>query len=116
MMNRLARWSVMGRRDFNESLITVVKLSGVLQAFNGPAKSPAARRLLYLDRVTKWIERAFATGIKPAAVAISINSPGGSPVQSDLIHRLIRRHAERTKIPVYTCAEDVAASGGYWLM
>lgn len=39
-MNRLARWSIMGRKDFNEALITVVKLSGVLQAFTGPARAP----------------------------------------------------------------------------
>jgi hypothetical protein len=40
VMNRLARWSIMGRKDYNESLITVVKLSGVLQALTGPARAP----------------------------------------------------------------------------
>lgn len=39
-LNRLARWSVMGRKDFNEALVTVVRLSGVLQAFSGPARAP----------------------------------------------------------------------------
>lgn len=115
-MNRLARWSIMGRKDFNEALITVVKLSGVLQAFTGPARAPQARRLLYLDRVEKWFARAFTKGLKPAACAVAINSPGGSPVQSELIFGLIRRLSKSTGIPVYTFAEDVAASGGYWLM
>ena len=60
------------------------------------------------------IERAFAKG-KPSAVALLINSPGGSPVQSALIAARIRRLAEEKKIPVHAFVEDVAASGGYWL-
>jgi signal peptide peptidase SppA len=49
-------------------------------------------------------------------VALSINSPGGSPVQSELIYNYIRELAEKNKIPVYTFAQDVSASGGYWLL
>ena len=60
------------------------------------------------------IERAFAKG-KPKAIALSVNSPGGSPVQSSLIASRIRRLADEQKIPVYGFCEDVAASGGYWL-
>ena len=60
------------------------------------------------------IERAFTRG-KPAAVALIINSPGGSPVQSSLIAARIRRLAEEKKVPVHAFVEDVAASGGYWL-
>ena len=60
------------------------------------------------------IERAFAKG-KPDAVALQINSPGGSPVQSSLIAARIRRLAAEKDIPVYAFVEDVAASGGYWL-
>ena len=60
------------------------------------------------------IEKAFARG-KPKAVALAINSPGGSPVQSALIAARIRRLAEEKKIPVHAFVEDVAASGGYWL-
>jgi signal peptide peptidase SppA len=60
------------------------------------------------------LERAFAKkGI--AAVAITVNSPGGSPVQSALIHARIRELAAEHKLPVYVFCEDVAASGGYWL-
>ena len=48
-------------------------------------------------------------------MALVINSPGGSPVQSSLIAARIRRLAEDKKLPVYAFVEDVAASGGYWL-
>jgi signal peptide peptidase SppA len=60
------------------------------------------------------IERAFKRG-KPTAVALVINSPGGSAVQSSLIAARIRRLAEEKKIEVHSFVEDVAASGGYWL-
>ncbi len=60
------------------------------------------------------IEKAFKRG-KPAAVALLINSPGGSPVQSSLIGARVRRLAEEHAIPVHAFVEDVAASGGYWL-
>lgn len=60
------------------------------------------------------IEKAFGRG-KPVAVALEINSPGGSPVQSSLIGARIRRLAEEKGIPVFAFVEDVAASGGYWL-
>lgn len=59
------------------------------------------------------IERAFAK--KPAAVALAINSPGGSAAQSAMIAARIRRLADEKKIPVYAFCEDAAASGGYWL-
>jgi signal peptide peptidase SppA len=59
------------------------------------------------------IEKAFK--MKPAAVALVINSPGGSPVQSSLIAARIRRLAQEHQVPVHAFVEDVAASGGYWL-
>jgi signal peptide peptidase SppA len=71
-------------------------------------------RALTLAGKASAIERAFKfSGL--TAVALSINSPGGSPVQSALIFRRIRQLAEEKGIPVLTFAEDVAASGGYWL-
>jgi signal peptide peptidase SppA len=72
------------------------------------------RPALTFKSVGPLIERAFA---KPgiAAVAISINSPGGSPVQAALIHARIRELAAENNIPVLVFCEDVAASGGYWL-
>ncbi len=60
------------------------------------------------------LENAFRKG-KPKAVALELNSPGGSPVQSSLIAARIRRLSEETEVPVYAFVEDVAASGGYWI-
>ena len=52
---------------------------------------------------------------KPKVVAISINSPGGSPVQSHLIYSYIKQMAKKNKTEVIIFAEDVAASGGYFI-
>ncbi|MCL4186584.1 MAG: S49 family peptidase [Rhodobacteraceae bacterium] len=60
------------------------------------------------------IERAFRRG-RPKAVALVVNSPGGSPVQSSLIAARIRRLAGERGLPVHAFVEDMAASGGYWL-
>ena len=60
------------------------------------------------------LDRAFAMK-RAAAVAIIVNSPGGSPVQSSLLYRRIRQLAQEKRLPVFAFAEDVAASGGYWL-
>ena len=72
------------------------------------------RPALTLKSSNDLLERAFGRkGL--AAVAISVNSPGGSPVQSALIHARIRDLAAENKVPVLVFCEDVAASGGYWL-
>lgn len=69
---------------------------------------------LTIAATARNLERAF--GIKKAkAVALIINSPGGSPVQSSLIYKRIRALAQEKELPVYAFAEDVAASGGYML-
>lgn len=87
--------------------VSVVRLHGAIgMAGRGGGLSDAA--------LAPVIERAFRKG-KPVAVALSINSPGGSPVQSSLIAARIRRLADETKTPVHAFVEDVAASGGYWL-
>ncbi len=65
------------------------------------------------ESLAPLIDKAFK--LKPAAVALLINSPGGSAVQSSLIAARIRRLADEKKIPVHAFVEDVAASGGYWL-
>ena len=67
-----------------------------------------------LEGTRKKIEEAF----KPerlAAVLVTVNSPGGSPVQSDLITSYLQLQARKTKVPVTVFVEDMAASGGYWL-
>ncbi|MBI1391627.1 MAG: S49 family peptidase [Alphaproteobacteria bacterium] len=81
---------------------------------NGPIGAASRGRGLSFARVRPLIESAF----KPSgltAVALSINSPGGSPVQSRLIFAAIRRAAEKKKVPVLAFIEDVGASGGYIL-
>ncbi|MCK0169061.1 S49 family peptidase [Jannaschia sp. S6380] len=87
--------------------VTLVRLQGIIAA-NG------ARGTLNHASLAPVLERAFRKG-KPRAVAIAINSPGGSPVQSSLIAAHIRNLAEELEVPVHAFVEDVAASGGYWL-
>ena len=87
-------------------IVSVLRLSGMIAA--------GGRSQLNDQTLAPYIEKAFSKG-KPAAVALVINSPGGSPVQSALIAARIRRLADEKKIPVYAFVEDVAASGGYWL-
>lgn len=90
------------------SLIPVLRFSGTIGMV-----SPL-RPGLTLSTSAAAIEKAFSMrGAK--AVAIQINSPGGSPVQSVLIYKRIRALAEEKKLKVYVFAEDVAASGGYLL-
>lgn len=88
--------------------INVIELYGVIGGV-----SPG-RKGLTLQRLEKSIETAF----KPddlSAVALAINSPGGSAVQSRLICQAIRRHAQEKETPVIAFIEDVGASGGYIL-
>jgi signal peptide peptidase SppA len=85
--------------------VPVIRLQGTIGS-GGRSLSDAS--------LAPLIERAFKRG-KPTAVALVINSPGGSAVQSSLIAARIRRLAEEKKIEVHSFVEDVAASGGYWL-
>ena len=78
-----------------------------------PSACQPLRSSLTAKDLEPQLEKAFTKNL--AAVALSINSPGGSPVQSALIHARIRSLAEEFKVPVYVFCEDVAASGGYWL-
>lgn len=90
-------------------VVPVVRLSGVI-ASGGLLGS----RGLSIESVAPLLARAFAQrGAK--AVALVINSPGGSPVQSALIAKRIRLLASQKNLPVIAFVEDVAASGGYWL-
>ncbi len=69
---------------------------------------------LSIAGVAGAIDKAFSLSKLPS-VAVLINSPGGSPVQSNLIFKRIRQLAEEKKKKVYVFCEDVAASGGYFL-
>jgi serine protease SohB len=88
-------------------VVPVVRLSGVI-GFATPLRPG-----LTLAGVARALDRAFAG--KPKAVALAINSPGGSAVQSHLIYRRIRALAEEKSVPVLAFVEDVGASGGYML-
>ncbi len=94
------------RRDV--PVVPVVRLSGAIGAVT------PLRPGLTLAAIAKTLERAFTTrGAK--AVALVINSPGGSPVQSRQIYLRIRQLAAEKKLPVLVFVEDVAASGGYMI-
>jgi signal peptide peptidase SppA len=87
-------------------VVAVLRFHGII--------APRGPRTLSLGSTVALIERAF-TLPDVAAVALVINSPGGSPVQSALIHRRVRQLSAEKNVPVLAFAEDVAASGGYWL-
>jgi serine protease SohB len=89
-------------------VVPVVRLSGVIGAVT------PLRPGLTLSSTARSLERAFATR-NARAVALIINSPGGSPAQSHLIFRRIRQLATEKKLPVLAFVEDVGASGGYML-
>jgi signal peptide peptidase SppA len=107
MFKTLAK--IIPRRFRNPApIIHVVRLEGGImsgRSLSGPVLNGKA-----LEPVLK---KAFRKGI--AGVALAINCPGGSPVQSAIIAKRIRALAAEHKIPVYAFCEDVAASGGYWL-
>lgn len=89
-------------------VVPVVRLAGVIGVVT------PLRPGLLLSAIARSLERAFATR-HARAVALIINSPGGSPSQSHLIFGRIRQLAEEKKIPVFAFVEDVGASGGYML-
>ena len=100
---RLTRWRK--RRP----VVAVIRLDGVIST----ASSMRTSGLNDAGLATA-IKRAFTKG-NPKAVALAVNSPGGSPAQSSLIAARIRSMAEEKNLPVYAFVEDAAASGGYWL-
>jgi signal peptide peptidase SppA len=90
------------------AVVPVVRLAGVIGAVT------PLRPGMTLGGIAKMLERAFATR-NAKAVALVINSPGGSPVQSRQIYLRIRQLAAEKKLPVLVFVEDVAASGGYMI-
>ena len=89
-------------------VVPVVRLTGII-GFSTPLRPG-----LTLTGIARTLDRVFAVRNAPA-VALSINSPGGSPVQSHLIFRRIRELAEEKKRRVIAFVEDAAASGGYMI-
>jgi signal peptide peptidase SppA len=103
-----ALYSLLPER-FSYPVVAVIRLSGVI----GGGKTLLSSDLS-LETTEEQIEDAFNSP-RLKAVAISINSPGGSPVQTELIYKRIRALAAEKNVPVLCFAESVAASGGYWL-
>lgn len=97
----------------NSTIIPVVRLSGVIAASSTPLS-----KNLNLANVAPMLEKAFGMKTSPGVapvVALVVNSPGGSPVQSRLIVSRIRELAEKHEKKVLVFVEDVAASGGYMI-
>jgi len=89
-----------------KKLIAHIKLNGVI------GNAGKFKQGIDFSGQEEIIEKAFSLK-KAKAIAITINSPGGSPVQSHLIYKFIRAQAKKNKKKVIVFAEDVAASGGY---
>jgi signal peptide peptidase SppA len=99
----------LGERS-DRPVVSLVRLHGVIT----PTSGPIPRSVINAAAVDKILERAFAPD-RLAAVALLVNSPGGSPTQSALVADRIRGLAAEHGVPVLAFCEDVAASGGYWL-
>jgi signal peptide peptidase SppA len=107
LIDRLMAW-IPARLRRGTVVVPVVRLSGLIGAVT------PLRPGLSLAGLARMLERAFS--MKHAkAVALVINSPGGSPVQSRQIYLRIRQLATEKKLPVLVFVEDVAASGGYMI-
>ncbi|WET79802.1 S49 family peptidase [Amycolatopsis sp. QT-25] len=105
-----SRLPMIGDRGERKDIVAVVKLHGVIT----PTPSPLARGAINLATIESALTRAFGHE-RLKAVALQINSPGGAPTQSGLVAERIRQLADEKNVPVLAFAEDVAASGGYWL-
>jgi signal peptide peptidase SppA len=107
LIDRLMEW-VPARLRRGTAVVPVVRLSGLIGAVT------PLRPGMTLGGIAKTLERAF-TMKNAKAVALVINSPGGSPVQSRQIYLRIRQLAAEKNLPVLVFVEDVAASGGYMI-
>jgi len=107
LVSRLPR---IGDRAGGGPMVAVVKLHGLIT----PTPSPLGRGTININTVESALTRAFEHD-RLAAVALTINSPGGAPTQSALVAERVRELAGRKKVKVLSFCEDVAASGGYWL-
>lgn len=109
LSNKIIRLASCNKLCKPKPTVAVIRLAGII------GEAGSFKRGLTLEELDDDIKKAFEIpNLK--AVAVQINSPGGSPVQSELIYNAIRYHADKKKIPVYSFAEDLAASGGYWLL
>ncbi len=104
------QWLLPKRFRKSGPVVGVVRMEGVIASGRPSFRSSQ----LNMRTLAAPLERAFKLR-DVAAVVLLINSPGGSPVQSSLIAKRVRALADENEVPVLAFAEDVAASGGYWL-
>ncbi|GAA5264693.1 serine protease [Acidiphilium sp. MT5] len=98
---------VPAKMPWSPTTVPVVRLTGVIAAREGA---------INLDRFAPLLDRGFAQAKQgQKLLLLAIESPGGSPVQSDLIGAYIRRKAAETDVRVIAVIGDVGASGGYWI-
>jgi len=107
LTDKLMEW-LPARLRRGAAVVPVVRLSGLIGAVT------PLRQGMTLATISRTLERAF-TMRNAKAVALVINSPGGSPVQSRQIYLRIRQLAAEKNLPVLVFVEDVAASGGYMI-
>ena len=105
-----SRLSLPGTQRERGPVVTVIKLHGLIT----PTPAPLGRGVINLAALEPVLIRAFNYD-RLRAVALSINSPGGTPTQSALVADRIRGLADHKRVPVLAFCEDIAASGGYWL-
>jgi len=91
-------------------IVSVVRMEGVIASGRAGFRSSQ----MNMETLSDPLDRAFKVP-EVKAVILLINSPGGSPVQSSLIAKRVRALSDEKEVPVFAFAEDVAASGGYWL-
>ncbi len=92
-------------RCFKTNIIPVIQLKGVISSSNNSEIS--------FKKINKLLKMALL--YRPKIIAVLINSPGGSPVQSELIYKRLIQLSKDNDIPIYAFIEDVAASGGYYI-
>ena len=97
-----------------KDIISIINIRGIIQDAEDAPRVFTSRNEQNFEKLRPLIEQAFdMPGV--LAVILLINSPGGSPTQTNLIANFILQRRAQTKIPVYSVVEDIAASGGYWL-
>ena len=94
--------------------VAILNLNGQIAADMGRGGGIGGKQSLNINSTRKLIDSSFKTP-RLEAVLLSINSPGGSPAQSELISDYIQLLAKEKNVKVYSFVQDVAASGGYWL-
>lgn len=104
--------TIQAQMEAERPVVTVLPLKGVIASSMDEGGGGAG--LINADRLRKAIRKAFAPD-NLVAVALDINSPGGSPAQSDIVAKMIKQAAAERDVPVLSFVQDVAASGGYWL-